>query len=235
VRPKSAAAVALAAAAKEAAPAAAAATNDTRQRVLEAAELLIRTEGLEALSFREVARRAGVSHQAPYHYFPDKQAILAALAQEGFALLTERLRAARSSAPTASARMEAIGQAYVSVALERPAHFKIMFRPELVKLDQFPQTVVCADEAFEELRLTVSELLAEGLGAPEEMPVVAALCWSVVHGLSGLLLDGPLLYKLGKEGSHELIAPVMAFLRTLVDARTAQHREPHRPAKGRGK
>jgi AcrR family transcriptional regulator len=229
VSPKSAAAVA--AVPKDAALA----PHDTRQRVLEAAETLIRTEGLEALSFREVARRAGVSHQAPYHYFPDKQAILAALAQDGFALLTERLREARRSASTPSARMEALGQAYVSVALERPAHFKLMFRPELVKLDEFPLAAGCADEAFEELRLTVSEVLAEGLGEPEEMPVVAALCWSVVHGLSGLLLDGPLLYKLGKQGSHELIAPVMAFLRALVEARTAQVRAAHRPAKGRGK
>jgi len=215
----------------------AAAPHATRQRVLEAAELLIRTEGLEALSFREVARRAGVSHQAPYHYFPDKQAILAALARDGFALLTERLREARAAHPTPTARLEALGQAYVSVALERPAHFKLMFRPELVKLDEYPDAALCADGAFEELQRTVRECLEAGLGKPADEPVVLALCWGVVHGLAGLLLDGPLLYKLGKEGSQELIAPVMAFLRALVEARMAQGAAaaPHKGGPGKGR
>jgi AcrR family transcriptional regulator len=190
--------------------------------VLEAAEALIRTEGLEALSFREVARRAGVSHQAPYHYFPDKESILAALASEGFTLLTERLQTARLGHGTPAARLEAIGRAYVSLALERPAHFKLMFRPELVKLDRFPETVVCADSAFEQLRLTVSEAIDAGLGRPEETDAMVALCWSVAHGLSGLLLDGPLLHKLGATGVQALIAPVMASFRLLAEARMAQ-------------
>ena len=198
------------------------APHDTRLRVLEAAELLIRTEGLEALSFREVARRAGVSHQAPYHYFPDKAAILAALASEGFSLLAERLRQARLGPETPAARLEAIGLAYVSLALERPAHFKLMFRPELVKLDRFPDTVVCADSSFEQLRLTVAEALGAGLGRPEETDAMVALCWSVAHGLAGLLLDGPLLHKLGPAGTQALIAPVMASFRLMAEARMAQ-------------
>jgi AcrR family transcriptional regulator len=200
------------------------APHDTRLRVLEAAEALIRTEGLEALSFREVARRAGVSHQAPYHYFPDKEAILAALAGEGFALLAARLHEARKAEATPAARLEAIGRAYVSLALERPAHFKLMFRPELVKLDRFPGAVQCADTSFEELRLTVSEAIDAGLGRPEETDALVALCWSVAHGLAGLLLDGPLLHKLGAAGAQALIAPVMASFRLLVEARMGQAR-----------
>jgi AcrR family transcriptional regulator len=211
--------------------------------VLEAAEALIRTEGLEALSFREVARRAGVSHQAPYHYFPDKEAILAALAGEGFALLTERLREARRAEATPAARLEAIGRAYVSLALERPAHFKLMFRPELVKVDRFPDTVLCADTSFEQLRLTVTEAIDAGLGRPEETDAVVALCWSVAHGLSGLLLDGPLLHKLGAAGSQALIAPVMACFRLMAEARMAQMAQktqlksapPHRAASAKGR
>ena len=212
------------------------APHDTRLRVLEAAEALIRTEGLEALSFREVARRAGVSHQAPYHYFPDKEAILAALASEGFALLTERMRKARLGQGTPAARLEAIGRAYVSLALERPAHFKLMFRPELVKLDRFPETVLCADSSFEQLRLTVSEAIAAGLGSPEEADAMVALCWSVAHGLAGLLLDGPLLHKLGAAGAEALIAPVMASFRLMAEARMAQNpRGPAPRTKGRAR
>ncbi|MBS2025421.1 MAG: TetR/AcrR family transcriptional regulator [Deltaproteobacteria bacterium] len=197
------------------------AAQATRQLVLEAAEELIRTEGLEALSFREVSRRAGLSHQAPYHYFPDREAILAALANQGFALLAEKLREARRSRPTPLARLEACGNAYVDLALSRPAHFKLMFRPEMVKLDDFPDTAAFADSAFQELQATVREVLEAGHGVPEEEPVLTALCWSVVHGLAGLLLDGPLLYKLGRSGSGQLVPLVMAMMCGLVEGRTA--------------
>jgi AcrR family transcriptional regulator len=191
----------------------------TRKHVLEAAEVLIRTEGLEALSFREVARRAGVSHQAPYHYFQDREAILAALVNEGFALLTERLREARRAHESPSARLEACGRAYVELALQHPAHFKLMFRPELVKLEQFPETAACADGAFDELQLTVREVLREGEGDPRDEPVLVALCWSIVHGLSSLLLDGPLHHKVGEAGSAGLLEAVVGLMRALVEAR----------------
>ena len=58
--------------------------TDLRQKVLDASLALIEEGGLDRLSMREVARKAGVSHQAPYHYFSDREAILAALAGEGF-------------------------------------------------------------------------------------------------------------------------------------------------------
>ena len=97
-----------------------------------------------------------------------------------------------------------------------------MFRPELVRLDRFPDTVVCADSSFEQLRLTVREAIDAGLGRPEETDAMVALCWSVAHGLAGLLLDGPLLHKLGTAGAEALIGPVMTSFRLMVEARMAQ-------------
>ena len=78
---------------------------------------------------REVARKAGVSHQAPYHHFGDREAILAALAGEGFAKLKQELeRAAASTGDDATKAVEAMGCAYVDFALRHPAYFQVMFR-----------------------------------------------------------------------------------------------------------
>lgn len=131
---------------------------------------------------------------------------------------------ARRGEATPAARLEALGRAYVGLSLERPAHFKIMFRPELVRLDRFPGAAACADSSFEQLRLTVSELVEAGLGKPEETDALVALCWSVAHGLAGLLLDGPLHHQLGVAGAQALIAPVMASFRLMAEARMAQAR-----------
>src|SRR5438105_1608095 len=90
-----------------------AASEDVRARVLGAAMRLIEEGGLASLSMREVARAAGVSHQAPYHWFADREAILAAMAEEGFRLLTDRLEAATVPGSSASEHLESLGRAYV--------------------------------------------------------------------------------------------------------------------------
>src|SRR5688500_9033811 len=92
--------------------------GDLRQAVLGTAGEMMEKEGLAALSMREVARRAGVSHNAPYRHFPDRDSLLRALAAEGF----ERLGDALQSRP----RRE-MGEAYVDFALAHPERFRLMF------------------------------------------------------------------------------------------------------------
>ena len=95
---------------------------DLKQRILEAAEHLLEAEGLAALSMREVARRSGVTHQAPYHHFADREAILAELVMRGFTELTARLAQANEQIPAAG-RLEAgiaSGLAYVGYAIDHP-------------------------------------------------------------------------------------------------------------------
>jgi AcrR family transcriptional regulator len=108
-----------------------AAKRDLRRRVLDAALELVSTGGIDELSIREVARRAGVTHQAPYHHFRDRAAILAAIAEEGFTRLRDYMIAAIEAAPLrADARFEACGLGYFQFASKHPAHFRIMFRSE---------------------------------------------------------------------------------------------------------
>jgi AcrR family transcriptional regulator len=134
--------------------------TDLRQKVLDASLALIEEGGLDRLSMREVARKAGVSHQAPYHYFGDREAILAAIAGEGFSKLGQLLaRAAAQSGSEPVKAVEAMGQAYVEFALRSPAYFQAMFRADAVPLDRYPEARKREEEAFERLVESVVKFL----------------------------------------------------------------------------
>ncbi|HEX5737928.1 MAG TPA: TetR/AcrR family transcriptional regulator, partial [Hydrogenophaga sp.] len=129
------------------------ATSDLRQRILDASERLLETEGLAALSMREVARRSGVTHQAPYHHFTDRETILAELVAQGFDELARRLARAnqRSGSGDRHAALVESGQAYVGFAIDRPGIFRIMFRPEICDLSRFPAAQEAGARAHAEL------------------------------------------------------------------------------------
>ncbi len=163
---------------------------DLRARILEASVELLDREGVAALSLREVARRAGVSHQAPYHYFEDRESILAAIVERGFDELTGELQRAIDGASglrDRKAHWVRCGEAYVRFALSHPGAFRVMFRPELVDLARFPRAVEAGARAYAQLERIVA--MAEGPGSPRAR---ATLLWSVVHGLACLYADGPL-------------------------------------------
>lgn len=166
--------------------------GNLRRALLEAASALLDEGGLAALSLREVARRAGVTHSAPYHYFADRSALLSAVAEEGFSLLTQALEEARDGAHEPLARFAALGCAYVGFALEYPGYFRIMFRPELADLKDCDDPDHVSHRSFRILVDVISECQEAGL-APggDPMPLVLS-AWSLVHGLASLWLDGPL-------------------------------------------
>jgi AcrR family transcriptional regulator len=170
---------------------------DRRERVLKAAVELMNKEGLAALSMREVARRAGVSHQAPYHYFENREAILAAIAEEGFKNFNAALESA--SGRHATDRLVAAGRIYVEFALSHPAHFHVMFRPELVDLRKYPSAQAEASRGFGILQSLVDGLVKEKLIPTRLAGGMTVLTWSFVQGLSGLLLEGPLAQMAGDD------------------------------------
>jgi AcrR family transcriptional regulator len=165
---------------------------DLRQRILDAAADLLREEGVAALSMREVARRAGVTHQAPYHHFADRESILAELVTGGFSMLADRLARANDGAARHGPRrvLYDAGHAYVDFALEQPGRFRIMFRPELCDPTRFPAAAEAGDRAHTELMRMVTIVH----GAPDE--ALATLHWSQVHGLASLMVDGGLADKM---------------------------------------
>jgi AcrR family transcriptional regulator len=163
---------------------------DLRRVVLDASLDLIEEAGLAALSMREVARRAGVSHQAPYHHFRDREGILAAIAMDGFTKLHAGMTKAVAKLTDPVARLNAVGGAYLAFAVRYPAHFKIMFRSELVAIDQYDELHRCAEAAFGFVTSIVAEV-ARRRGAKDTLPLVIA-AWSLAHGAATLLLEGKL-------------------------------------------
>lgn len=170
--------------------------NDLRQKVLKASLALIEEGGLDRLSMREVARKAGVSHQAPYHHFGDREAILAAIATEGFAKLKQEMeRALEKTAAQRDDAIEASARAYVDFALRHPGHFQVMFRSDAVPIEKYPEALKNADAAFGALAQVIDKHFAD---APAEARQNLAFgCWAFTHGLATLLLDGPLARRAG--------------------------------------
>jgi len=152
--------------------------GDLRTEILRAAGNIVEAQGGAGLSLREAARRAGVSHNAPYRHFADRDALLAALAAEGFAALDRALALAAAQGPRAR------GEAYVRFALEHPQRFRLMFDGTL-RLDAHPALREAAARTYQGL-VRAFEPLAGAQGAP----TAAAAAWALVHGLAQLLLDG---------------------------------------------
>lgn len=163
--------------------------DDLRQRILDTSEALLESEGPAALSMREVARRAGVTHQAPYHHFADRETVLAALMTRGFEQLAARLARANAQGARGGKRaaLTGAGEAYVGFALAHPGVFRIMFRPDLCDSARFPEALAASERAYGEL-LRLVQLLHSGA---DEDGSLATTYWAQVHGLAFLLIDGP--------------------------------------------
>ncbi len=169
-------------------------SRDLRAELLRTSRKLLDESGPSALSMREVARRAGCTHQAPYHYFANREAILAALVREGFDELADRLASAREGLEGADRRavLTASGNAYVEFALRCPGVFRVMFRPDVCDPERFPEVVRASERARDELAR-----LARRVAGEETSLEMEVLFWSGVHGLASLLLDGPLVGAFG--------------------------------------
>jgi AcrR family transcriptional regulator len=163
--------------------------GNLRPVLIRAAAELASERGLAEFSLREVARRAGVSHTAPYHHFADREALLAAMASQGFEELDMALaRAQDEVAPDPLPRLEALGVAYVRFALERPQMFRAMFRAS----SKEPGPEGSAAGPLGRLLSAVGACLATS-PRPHADPLQPALvCWSAIHGLTALWLDGPI-------------------------------------------
>lgn len=162
--------------------------GDLRRAVIDAAVTVIARDGTDALSLRDLARRLGVSHQAPYRHFADKHALLAAIAKEGFARLTETLRAGpRLDADLTRALIDT-GVRYVEFALAEPAYYRVMFATAATPTPgpSFP------DSAMEIVTYGIGRGQAAGILPPVPARDLALLSWTVVHGLAMLAIDGKL-------------------------------------------
>ena len=175
-------------------PSASAPSGDVRRAVLDAALSIIDTQGPDAVSMREVARRAGVSHQAPYHYFSDRAGIFAAISQEGFLGLAEAFHA--TLATTTRPSRDGF-RTYLTFAMTHRGHFRVMFRNDICGIPTHTDTEQAADQAFDALLALVIRVVNAKPNEHETF-VWASTWWSVAHGLATLVIDGPLAIKLAR-------------------------------------
>lgn len=155
-----------------------------RAALIAAARALLDEGGPAAVGLREAARRVGVSPTATYRHFRDKDALLAAVAAEGF----HDFAAALAEAGRGAEPLSAMGAAYVDFALARPGMFRLMFSPLMGQRALYPELHAASDEAFAVLRRGVQSRAAES----GDLDAGAIAAWSLVHGLSHLILDGVL-------------------------------------------
>ena len=154
--------------------------GDLPAALLHAAGKMLEKEGLEALTLRTLARRTGVSHAAPYRHFRQREALLAALAADGFAMLG---RAQREAA--AAGGLRAMGEAYVRFALRHPQRFRLMFGGQL-KIARHAALREVALKTFDGLSGALAAQVGDAPGARD----ASIAAWALVHGLAQLLLGG---------------------------------------------
>lgn len=208
--------------------------GDLRRAILRVALDVIAADGPSALSLRDLARRAGVSHAAPAHHFKDRTGLLTAIAAEGFELLAAAIREATD--------LRDAGVRYVRFAREHPAHFQVMFTRELLResdvelataralstaaLHDAVSTATpdnddveyggTANRATEESDTEESDAEGSDTDTDTDARLARAAAWSLAHGFATLLLSHNLDNLLGDEDPEEVFRtlPMMLFPRT---------------------
>ncbi|MEO0651617.1 MAG: TetR/AcrR family transcriptional regulator [Planctomycetota bacterium] len=160
--------------------------GDLRRALLDTVGTIVQEGGLDALSLRECARRAGVSPGAPAHHFGDKRGLLTEFALEGLGALRADVQHELGRAGSAHDAVRAIGLAYIRTALSHPAHFRVMFRRELLNAEDGRLE---AGSVFALLKDRIADLDRERGLEPRQVEERAFFAWSTVHGFVNLLLD----------------------------------------------
>ncbi|MCD4848201.1 MAG: TetR/AcrR family transcriptional regulator, partial [Candidatus Aegiribacteria sp.] len=164
-----------------------------RQTLIDNCLKLIEDKGVSGFTLREIARMSGVSPAAPYHHFKSKTELLAAVAVMGFEMLDEAQRQAIDDSDNAGCRLEALGKSYVMFAVNHKVYFHVMFRVNNELLWENPKVMNAAKQTFSHLENTIRELYPEaGEGNGSHLRAAVITCWSMVHGLASLWMDGPL-------------------------------------------
>ena len=152
---------------------------------------ILKNGGMEKLSLREIARKIGVSPGAPYKHYPTKEALLAALAKQGFELFIGYLNKnrPRSDLDFNLFHFRKMARNYLLFALEQPEHYRLMFTYKFVEVDSHPELQKSGERAFGVLLDTVEVLQKLNLIRKDDIRMMSISIWSSLHGMALLILD----------------------------------------------
>jgi AcrR family transcriptional regulator len=185
-----------------------------KEALLQAAIQLIAEVGPTAFTLREVARRAGVSHNAPYRHFKDKEDLMAEVAGRGFRGLIQAMLDATKPESDPVERLKAAGLAYVEFALRRPEHFTVMFDAPISKR-KHPNSAAAGEQAFGTLVSLVKSCQNEGRLSSTDQNQLALLAWSMAHGIAKLAT--------AKRLPYETKADILKFAKFVIDESLPVH------------
>ncbi len=162
--------------------------DNLKDAIIEEAFAVIEEKGVENLSFRDIARRLGVTHQAPYKHFPSRNHILAAVIARCFKSFSDHLDA-RPKAETAAEDLHNMGLAYLDFARTHPVKYRLMFNTPLPQPDQHQEMMRQSHHAFSLLTDRLSHMDLHNLPCEVETPEKhdAIFIWSALHGLASLM------------------------------------------------
>lgn len=202
---------------------------DLREACLAEALVIISTAGVEKLSIREVARRIGVSHQAPYRHFASRNHLLAEIVRRAFADFAQALRGpAPTDDPAADAL--AMGFAYVQFAFAEPLKYRLMFGGTLPDPVDHPDMMQGARDAFDVLRSSLIRLYS-ARGQQRDRETIdreALFAWSSLHGVVSLMrTDAIGTLDLAPSARADFVAHALRQVGTALGINTSGQ-EPHR-------
>lgn len=180
--------------------------GDLRHALIQAGLELLSEGGAAALDLRKVARRAGVSHAAPYRHFADKQALVAAINAEGFRWLAERIQSTLLEAPgDAFEQLQAIARAYVQFAREHPWLMREMFSGLTIEREAFPDLSTASKAVFKLYVEVVKQGQEEGRIIDGDPGALAGVLWSLLHGVAMLTIENQMRPYTDGPGGAELV------------------------------
>lgn len=207
--------------------------GDLPSALIAATRRMLEKAGPESISFRAIARQAGVSQTAPYNHFSSKEHLLATLAAAGFRELETSQMVAIETPGTIVQKIEALGRAYVRFARRQPQLYRLMFGVGMSHWRARPEVETAKKASFEPLKTVVTTYLTKiGRNSDRAAEIAAVTGWAIAHGLSMLLIDGVL--DVPDDDAETLTTQVTAWLAAGFEsgARTVNKGRPAKRHKG---